>query len=241
VTIDEDGYFGERIAATYDDGDDNFSASVLTPTVQLLGELAGGGRAVEFAIGTGRVALPLAASGVDVCGIDMSKAMVAQMRSKPGGDAIRVEIGDMTTVSMGTGFSLAYLVYNTVMNLTTQDLQIECFANAARHLAPGGCFVIEVSLPPLRLLPPGQSAVPFQIEDDEFAFDRIDTSTQFLSSNYWSQELGFRSIPFRYVWPAELDLMARMAGMHLRDRYADWTRAPFTHESTKHVSVWQKS
>ncbi|HEY2792041.1 MAG TPA: class I SAM-dependent methyltransferase [Micromonosporaceae bacterium] len=238
--IDEDGYFGERIAATYDDGDDMFSAETLAPTIDLLGELAGGGTAVEFAIGTGRVALPLSASGVDVCGIDMSRAMVAQMRAKPDGDAIRVEIGDMTTVNMGTGFSLAYLVYNTVMNLTTQDLQIECFANAARHLKQGGFFVIEVGLPPLRLLPPGQRAVPFATEPDACAYDLIDTSTQFLSSNYWTVADGLHSIPFRYVWPGELDLMARMAGMRLHERYADWNREPFAHESTKHVSVWRK-
>jgi SAM-dependent methyltransferase len=244
-TDDADGYFGGDVAATYDDGfEDQFDPAVIDATAGVLAGLAGHGRALELAIGTGRIALPLAARGVEVHGIDLSRAMVARLRAKPGGDAIPVAIGDFATTTMDGTFSLVYLVFNTIMNLTTQDAQVACFRSAAAHLEPGGCFVVEVGVPELRRLPPGQSAVPFQVSSTDWAFDLYDTATQAMSSNYVTVTDGrgeYRSIPFRYVWPSELDLMARLAGMRLRDRWEDWTRTPFTGDSRKHVSVWEKA
>ena len=242
---DADGYFGEDVAATYDDGfEDQFDPEVIDATAGVLAGLAGNGRALELAIGTGRIALPLAARGVEVHGIDLSRAMVARLRAKPGGDAITVAVGDIATTRVDGTFSLVYLVFNTIMNLTTQDAQVACFRSAAAHLEPGGCFVVEVGVPELRRLPPGQSAVPFQVSSTRWAFDLYDTATQAMSSNYVTVTDGrgeYRSIPFRYVWPSELDLMARLAGMRLRDRWEDWTRTPFTGDSRKHVSVWEKA
>jgi len=242
--VDEDGYFGADIAATYDDDDSaEFDPAVIGSTAEFLAGLAGQGRALEFAVGTGRVALPLAARGVPVHGIDMSRAMVARLRAKPGGDAIGVTIGDFATARADGEFSLAYLVFNTIMNLTTQQAQVDCFRNAAAHLEPGGCFVIEVMVPELRKLPAGQDIVPFKVTGTHVAFDRYDVATQAMSSNYVKVIGGegeYRSIPFRYVWPAELDLMAQLAGMRLRERWAGWTREPFTSDSGQHVSVWEK-
>jgi SAM-dependent methyltransferase len=241
---DPDGYFGESIAAAYDDE----SAGMFTPAVVdmvagVLAELAAGGRALELGIGTGRIALPLARRGVPVHGIDLSQAMVARLRAKPGGDAIGVTIGDFATTRVGGTFSVAYLVFNTIMNLTTQEAQVACFRNVAAQLAPGGCFVIEVHVPELRRLPPGQNVVPFHVSPTRWAFDVYDVATQAMSSNYVEVTDGrgeYRSIPFRYVWPAELDLMAQLAGLRLRERWAGWTRAPFTSESGQHVSIWEK-
>jgi SAM-dependent methyltransferase len=242
--VDEDGYFGEEIAATYDDpSDEMFAAATVDATAGFLAGLAGDGRALELAIGTGRIAVPLARRGVPVHGIDMSRAMVARMRAKPGGDAIGVTIGDVAATRVEGTFSLAYLVFNTIMNLTTQDAQVACFQNAAAHLVPGGCFVIEVGVPDLRRLPPGQDMRPFHASPTRWAFDRYDVVTQQMSSNYIEVVDGrgrYRSIPFRYVWPAELDLMARLAGLRLRERWAGWAREPFTSESGSHVSVWEK-
>jgi SAM-dependent methyltransferase len=241
---DEDGYFGEGVAATYDEmSSEEFDPAVIERTVDVLAGLAGRGRALELAIGTGRIALPLARRGVPVHGIDLSRAMVARLRAKPGGEAIGVTIGDFATTRVAGTFSVVYLVFNTIMNLTTQDAQVACFATAAAHLAPGGCFVIEVGVPGLRLLPPGQQAVPFQVGPDRWAFDLYDVATQAMSSNYVTVEGGraeYRSVPFRYVWPAELDLMARLAGLRLRHRWDGWTGAPFSSESRRHVSVWER-
>jgi len=241
---DPDGYFGEPVAAGYDDDvAGEFEPAVVDATAGFLAGLAGPGRALELGIGTGRIALPLARRGVPVHGIDLSRAMVARLRAKPGGDRIGVTIGDFGTAQAGGTFSLAYLVFNTIMNLTTQDAQVACFRNVAAQLEPGGCFVIEVMVPDLRRLPPGQDAVPFHVSPDGWAFDVYDVATQAMSSNYVTVSGGrgeYRSIPFRYVWPAELDLMAQLAGMRLRERWAGWTRAPFTSESGQHVSVWQK-
>ena len=240
----DDGYFGESVAATYDDpGDEMFAPGFVAQVADVLAGLAGSGRALELAIGTGRIALPLAQRGVPVHGIDMSRAMVARLRAKPGGDAIGVTFGDYATTRVEGMFSLVYLVYNTIMNLTTQEAQVACFRNAAGHLAPGGCFVIETHIPELRKLPPGQNVLPFHVSPTRQAFDIYDFATQAMSSNYVTLDGGrgeFRSYPFRYVWPSELDLMAQMAGMRLRDRWETWAREPFTSESTKHVSVWGK-
>ncbi len=240
----EDGYFGEDVAATYDEPwSDRFQPAVVNPTVDILAELAGTGRALELGIGTGRIALPLALRGVPVHGIDLSRAMVARLRAKPGGDAIGVTIGDFATTTVDGTFSVAYLVFNTIMNLTTQATQVACFRNVAAHLEPGGCFVVEVTMPQLRRLPPGQTVVPYQVSPTRWAFDIYDVATQATSSNYIEVVDGrgeYRSIPFRYVWPAELDLMAELAGLRLRARWEGWRREPFTHESDQHVSIWGK-
>ncbi|OAH14519.1 class I SAM-dependent DNA methyltransferase [Streptomyces jeddahensis] len=242
--LDKDGYFGEGVAAGYDaSAADMFRPDVVDPAVDVLAGLAGDGRALELGIGTGRIALPLARRGVPVHGIDMSEAMVSRLRAKPGGDTIGVTIGDFATTRVAGTFAVAYLVFNTINNLTTQNAQVACFRNAAAHLRPGGCFVIEVGVPDLRRLPPGQNAVPFHISPTQWAFDTYDVATQAMSSNYVTIVDGHAehwSIPFRYVWPAELDLMAQLAGLRLRDRWEDWSRAPFTSESRKHVSVWEK-
>jgi SAM-dependent methyltransferase len=242
--MDDDGYFGESIAATYDDpSSEMFDPEVVGAAVDVLAELAGGGRALELGVGTGRIALPLASRGVPVHGIDLSRAMVDRMRAKPGGDAVGATIGDFATTKVDGTFSLAYLVFNTISNLTTQKEQVACFRNVAAHLGPGGCFVIEVGVPDLRRLPPGQNVVPFQVSETGWAYDVYDVATQAMSSNYVKVVDGrgeFWSVPFRYVWPAELDLMAQLAGMRLRDRWDGWSRAPFTSESRQHVSVWEK-
>jgi SAM-dependent methyltransferase len=189
---------------------------------------------------TGRVALPLAQRGVPVTGIDLSEAMVARLREKPGGAETPVAIGDFATTRVAGAFALVYLVYNTIMNLTTQDEQVACFENAAAHLEPGGCFVIEVEVPQLRRLPPGERFRVFQHSEPSAGIDEYDVVTQAQTGHYWSAERGYATIPFRYAWPAELDLMARMAGLLLRERWASWRREPFTAESTSHVSAWEK-
>jgi SAM-dependent methyltransferase len=242
--MDEDGHFGERVAASYDvSAVDMFEARVVEPAVDVLAELAGSGRALELGIGTGRLALPLARRGVSVHGIEMSRAMVDRLRAKPGGDAIGVTIGDFATTRVDGTFSVAYLVFNTIMNLTTQAAQVACFRNVAAHLAAEGCFVIEVGIPDLRRLPPGQTVVPFHVSPTKWAFDVYDVATQGMSSNYIEVVNGrgeYTSIPFRYVWPGELDLMAQLAGLGLRERWAGWSGEPFTSESRQHVSIWEK-
>jgi SAM-dependent methyltransferase len=211
--------------------------------VDFLAALAGDGAVLELAVGTGRVALPLADRGVSVSGIDRSPDMLAQLRAKPGAERISITEGDMATTRVDGRFHLVYLVYNTIENLTTQEAQVSCFENAAAHLAPGGCFVVEVGVPQLRRLPPGQSAVPFRVDDDRLGVDTYDVVTQEMwSHHHWRDQDGWHALamPFRYVWPSELDLMARLAGLRLRERWAGWRREPFTAESGGHVSVWEK-
>jgi SAM-dependent methyltransferase len=240
----DDGYFDERVASRYDESAaDMFDAATLEPAVDLLAELAGEGPALEFGIGTGRVALPLAARGVRVQGIDLSNAMIARLHAKSGGDAIGVTIGDFSTTRVDGSFSLVYLVFNTIENLTTQAGQVACFRNAAAHLRPGGRFVIEVGVPELQRLPPGETVRPFLVRDDRWGFDEYDVANQGLVSHHFELVDGRierLSIPFRYVWPAELDLMAELAGMRLLDRWSGWDRAPFTSDSGSHVSVWKR-
>jgi SAM-dependent methyltransferase len=240
-----DDHFGERVAARYDlDAADLFDPAVVEPAVDLLAGFAGGGRALELGIGTGRIALPLARRGVEVHGVDLSEAMVAQLRAKPGGADIPVTIGDFATVRVDATFTLVYLVFNTISNLTTQDEQVECFVNAARQLRPGGCFVVEVGVPDLQRLPPGETVRAFTLTPKRLGFDEYDIVNQgLISHHYWVEDDALRelSVPFRYVWPSELDLMARIAGMRLRERWSDWTREPFTAQSRKHVSVWEKT
>ena len=236
-------WFDEDVASTYDEGCDPLPEA----GIELLASLAApGGRALELAIGTGRVALPLAARGVEVAGVELSAAMLARLRAKPGGDAasIPVVLGDMAVERAPGAFDVVHLVFNTIMNLTTQDAQVACFANAARHLRPGGAFVVEVGVPALRLLPPGRRWVAYDVSDDHVGVDEYDVLTQAMVSHHTTTRADGRvsrtSTPFRYVWPAELDLMARLAGLRLRDRWADWDRSPFTEDSTSHVSVWTK-
>jgi SAM-dependent methyltransferase len=222
-----------------------FDPDVLGPTVELLAELAGDGAALEFAVGTGRVALPLAARGVRVSGIELSIPMADRLRAKDDAQRVKVTIGDMATTRVDGTFRLVYLVFNAIGLLTTQDQQVACFANAAATLEPGGLFLVEVVVPDLRRLPPGEDARVFAHAPGYVAYDRYtDLVDQQLTSHHFVADAsGVREhkTPFRYVWPSELDLMAKLAGMSLRDRWADWDRSPFTGDSTSHVSVWEKA
>jgi SAM-dependent methyltransferase len=238
-------HFGEDVAARYDDdADELFQPAAIEPVVELLAELAGGGAALELGIGTGRIALPLARRGVPVHGIDLSQAMVARLRAKPAADRIGVTIGDFATAKVDGEFNVAYLVFNTIGNLTTQEEQVACFCNVASHLTPGGCFVIEVGVPGLRHLPFGETFRVFDRSDEHVGIDEYDVTTQRLVSHHYNRRddgaFELHSLPLRYVWPAELDLMAQLAGLRLRARWSGWRREPFTHLSTKHVSVWEK-
>ena len=240
-----ENYFDERIAKAYDAKWANLvEPAVVDPAVNFLAELAGTGAALELGVGTGRLALPLSRRGVRVHGIELSPAMVAQLRAKPGADAIGVTIGDFATTRVGGTFTLAYLVRNTIANLTTQDQQVACFGNVAAHLEPGGCFVIEVYIPELQRLPPGETIHAFDVTPTHLGFEEYDVATQIAySHHYWMVDgkLETFSAPFRYVWPSELDLMARLAGMTLRERWSSWAREPFTSDSRSHVSVWEKT
>jgi SAM-dependent methyltransferase len=231
-------YFAGPVAERYDSTLDEWGdPAAVAVTADFLAELAGAGDALELGIGTGRIALPLAARGVRVHGIDLSTVMVAQLAAKPGGEDIPVTIGDFATTRVDHTFSLAYLVFNTINNVTTQDAQAACFENVAAQLEPGGCFVIEVGVPardPLSV---------FDLSERHVGIDERDPATQRLVSHHFSLVDGrweLRSIPFRTVFPSELDLMARLAGMRLRERWSSWGREPFTAESRRHVSVWDK-
>jgi SAM-dependent methyltransferase len=231
-------YFAGPVAERYDSTLDEWGdPAAVAATADFLAELAGEGKALELGIGTGRIALPLEARGVRVHGIDLSADMVAQLRAKQGGEEIPVAIGDFATTRVGEGFSLAYLVFNTIGNLTTQDAQVACFENAAAQLGPGGCFVVEVGVAvrePLHV---------FALTETHIGIDEYDPATQRLVSHHFTLVDGrweLRSIPFRSVSPAELDLMARLAGMRFRERWSSWRREPFTAESRRHVSVWEK-
>ena len=240
-----DNHFDEAVAARYDESTGpQFDPDVIERTVEVLSELAGGGAALELAIGTGRIALPLAARGVPVSGIEFSEAMAERLRAKDIEHRIDVAIGDMTTTRVDGSFRLAYLVYNTIGNVRTQDRQVECFANAAAHLEAGGHFVIELVVPDLRRLPPGSDARVFSHAPGYVGYDRYTdlVAQQATSHHFVADGSGVKEVttPFRFVWPSELDLMARLAGMSLVNRWADWDRSPFTGDSTSHVSVWQK-
>jgi SAM-dependent methyltransferase len=220
-----------------------FDPEIVDPAVRFLADAAGDGPVLELGIGTGRIALPLSRRGIVVHGIELSAAMVEQLRAQPGASGIEVSIGDFATAKVPGTFTLAYLVRNTIMNLTTQDAQIACFRNVSEHLEPGGCFVIEVVTPPWQRLPAGTTFLPFDVSPTHLGFDEIDVATQQSKSHHWwivNGETKTFSAPFRYVWPSELDLMARLAGMTLRDRWSDWNRDPFTGESRSHISVWHK-
>jgi SAM-dependent methyltransferase len=242
--LDDDGYFNERVAARYDESAaEMFGPDVVDPVIDFLVDIAGSGRALELGIGTGRIAIPLAQRGVPVHGIELSKAMTARLRVKPGSEDIGVTIGDFSTATVEGKFSLAYLVFNTISNLTTQAAQVACFRNVAAHLEAGGCFVIEVGIPELRLLPPGETIRAFFVSETRWGLDEYDVTMQGLTSHHFEIVDGTverLSIPFRYTWPSELDLMAQLAGMRLRERWSGWKREPFTSDSRKHISVWEK-
>jgi SAM-dependent methyltransferase len=237
--------WGPEIADIYDTiYASKFDPSVLDPMVDLLAELADGSRALEFAVGTGRVALPLSSRGIAVHGIELSQHMASQLRRKPGADAVAVTVGDMTTTRVPGAFALVYLVANTIMNVTTQAEQVAVFANAAAHLAPGGCFVVEVIVPQLRRLPAGETGRVFTLDSDHVGIETFDDLVgQIAWSHHW-MDVGGRLVrhaaPYRYVWPSELDLMAQLAGFRPRDRWAGWTRQPFTSESVSQVAVFEK-
>jgi SAM-dependent methyltransferase len=237
-------HFGDDVAESYDeDVSEEFDPIVIESIVSFLADLAPDGSALELGIGTGRIALPLRERGVDVEGIDLSSSMVDRMRDKPEGSEIRVVLGDFSTTSMDRTYDLVFLVFNTIMNLTSQEGQVACFANASSHLRTGGRFVVEVMIPDLRRLPPGEKYRPFAVRPDALGFDEYDVANQGLVSHHYrvhDHKTIVHSVPFRYVWPSELDLMATMAGMRLQGRWSGWTREPFTSESMKHVSVWEK-
>ena len=237
-------YFGERVAASYDEHSASmFDPAVVEPAADTLAELAGGGRVLEFAIGTGRIALPLAERGVPVAGIDSSEEMLVRLREKPGADRIEAGVGDMAATRVDGDFLLVYLVFNTIFNLTTQDGQVACFENAAAHLGSGGRFVIEARVPELQRLPLGQTVLPWRADPTGMSFYVYDVVTQRLSGqHYFFEDGAFQPSPIelRYAWPAELDLMARLAGMRLEHRWAGWGREPFRALSPAHVSVYVK-
>jgi SAM-dependent methyltransferase len=221
-----------------------FAPEVVGPAVDRLAELAGGGDVLEFAIGTGRIALPLAERGVRVAGIDSSEAMLAQLRAKPGAERIEAIAGDMAATRVEGDFSLVYLVFNTIFNLTTQDGQVACFENAAAHLHSGGRFVIEARVPELQRLPLGQTVLPWRADPDGMSFYAYDVVEQRLSGRHYELQEDGRIDPgpieMRYAWPAELDLMARIAGLRLQARWGGWRGEPFIATSPAHVSVYEK-
>lgn len=237
--------FDERVAARYETyWPELFQPAAVDPVVRFLADLAGDGRALELGVGTGRLALPLSRQGVRVHGIELSPAMVAQLRAQPGADAIGITIGDFATTRVGGTFRLAYLVRNTITNLTSQDEQAECFRTVAAQLEPGGCFVIENYIPQLQRLPPGETTRVFTATPTHLGFEEYDVAAQIaVSHHYWhiDGQLETFSSPHRYLWPSELDLMAKIAGMTLRERWSSWERDPFTSDSTMHISVWEKS
>jgi methyltransferase family protein len=237
-------HFDDWVAARYERlWPELFDPAVVDPAVDFLADLAGAGPALELGIGTGRIAVPLSRRGVAVHGIELSPAMVAQLRAQPDAETIGVTIGDFASTDVGRTFRLAYLLRNTITNLTTQDEQVACFHNVAAHLEPGGLFVIENYIPALQRIPPGETVRVFARTPTHLGFEEYDVAAQIaISHHHWliDGELRTFSSSHRYLWPAELDLMARLAGMTLRERWADWHRMPFTGQSQHHISVWER-
>lgn len=241
--MSRDGYFDERIAETYDQNHGGNDPALIRQTVDCLIDLSDGGEILEFAVGTGRIAIPLAERSALVKGIELSSAMVEKLRAKETSAPIEVVIGDMTSVRVAGNFSLVFLVFNTIDNLTTQQAQVACFKNAAVHLASGGRFLVETQVPPIQKMAFGETMLAFASDPRHFGVDVFDLATQTYRSNHvWMDDDRHThvSIPFRYAWPSELDLMAEIAGMKLEFRWSDWDRSPFDHLSGKHVSVWRK-
>jgi SAM-dependent methyltransferase len=237
-----ESHFDTWIAAHYETlWPELFEPAALDPVIDVLADLAAGGPVLEFGIGTGRIAVPLHRRGIDVHGIELSPAMAARLHANPDADGIELTLGDFATATAGGPFTLVYLLRNTITNLTTQDEQVRAFVNAAAHLRPGGCFLVENYVPQLRRLPPGQDTRIFTATPTHLGYETYDTATQIaVSHHHWTldgQHVDFSS-PHRYAWPAELDLMARLAGLTLRSRWADWHHAPFTTDSDHHISIW---
>ena len=237
--------WGRDVAERYDaTSAAMFDPAVLDPAVALLAELADGGRALEFAVGTGRVALPLSERGVPVSGIELSPHMADKLREKPGAQRVEVTVGDMTSTRVEGTFRVVFLVWNSIMNVTTQDEQVAVFENAAAHLEPGGVFVLEVLVPQLRRLPEGERGRVFAMSDDHVGIETFDDVVGQISwSHHWilvGDRFVNSSAPYRYVWPAELDLMARIAGLQLRDRWSSWRRDPFPGNGVDQVVVYEK-
>lgn len=235
----------EETAARYDAVcAEDFTPAETDATLNVLAGLAGPGRALEFAIGTGRIGIPLALRGVPVAGIELSEPMARQLRRKDPDGLVPVTIGDMATTRVDGDFSLVYLIYNTIANLRTQTEQVACFRNAARHLAPGGRFLIELWIPPIRRMPPGQRAVPFDVTDRHLGMDTYDLVTQQGTSHHYTHEadgsIRYGTTNFRYIWPAECDLMGQLAGLEFESRVADWDGSDFTADSPSHISVWRR-
>lgn len=237
-------YFAGEVAKTYDsDLEDWFDPAVVDPAVDFLWSFAGAGPVLELGIGTGRIALPLSARGVQVHGIELSPDMVAELTRKSGSENVAITVGNFADTRVEGRFTLAYLVFNTIMNLTSQADQVRCFMNVAHHLEPDGVFVIEVAVPCLQQLSFGQTLIAYHVSSSKLDFDEYDVATQGQISHHFRMHGGTLtdySLPFRYVWPSELDLMARLAGLTLLGRWGDWDRRPFTSVSVKHVSVWRK-
>jgi SAM-dependent methyltransferase len=236
-------YWDADTAAQYDETSAfMFDPEVLTPAVDFLADLAGAGPALELAIGTGRVAIPLTERGVAVTGIELSQPMVDKLHEKR--PDIPVVVGDMATSTTPGEFTLVYLVWNSIGNLRTQAEQVACFRNAARHLAPGGRFVIELWVPGIRRFPPGSPAVPFHVGEHHLGVDTYDLTTQQGTSHHYTRHddgrVEYGASNFRYIWPAECDLMAQLAGLEFESRVADWHGNAFTNDSESHVSVWRK-
>jgi len=241
--VNHDGYFDDKVAETYDQDHGGNDPTLIRQTVDCLIDLSEGGEILEFAIGTGRIAIPLAKRGALVKGIELSSAMVGKLRDKETLARMEVAIGDMTSTGVAGEFSLVFLVFNTIDNLTTQEEQIACFKNAALHLAPGGRFLVETQVPPIQKIPFGETRLAFASSPQHFGIDVFDIATQNYSSNHVWMVDGrhmHTSIPFRYAWPSELDLMAKIAGMEPEFRWSDWVRSPFDRMSSKHISVWRK-
>lgn len=239
-----DGYFDQEVARTYDRDHGGTDPSLIRKTLDCLVDISGEGDILEFAVGTGRIALPLIERGVCVKGIELSCAMVDKLREKETGAPMEVTIGDMTSTRVPGEFSLVFLVFNTIDNLTTQQAQISCFENAAQHLQTNGRFLVETQVPPIQKLPFGETRRAFSNDNQHIGIDEFDVATQSYASNHvWmdGERHRFLSIPFRYTWPSELDLMARIAGLDLEFRWSDWDRSPFDRMSTKHISVWRKT
>lgn len=238
-------HFDDWIASRYETlWPELFAPAVIGSSVDFLASLAGPGPVLELGIGTGRIAIPLARRGLAVHGVELSPAMVAQLQAQPGAEAIGVTVGDFATATVSRTFRLACLLRNTITNLTTQEEQVHCFRNVAEHLEPGGLFVIENYIPALQQLPPGETIRVLTKTPTHLGFEEYDLAAQIaISHHYWviDGELKTFSSPHRYLWPAELDLMARLAGMTLRERWSDWHRTPFTAQSRNHISVWEKT
>jgi SAM-dependent methyltransferase len=241
--MQDDGYFDDSIAKSYDEDHGGTDPALIEQTVDILHGLADDGDVLEFAIGTGRIAIPLAERGCKVRGIELSRAMVAELRKKENGSSIPIAIGDMTTTRVEGDFSLVFLVFNTIDNLVTQDAQVACFGNAADHLAPGGRFLVETQVPPIQKIPFGETRHAFACSPEHMGVDVIDIVSQRYTSNHvWMEDGEYRqvTIPFRYAWPSELDLMAKLAGLVLEHRWSDWDKSPFSHLSTRHISILRK-